>query len=117
MNTQLKRLGTFSAAIFAVSLMSISSPVFAQRDAGAKARGDMSPFWSPKYQTRSYSHGAVETRRSFSYQPVERSAAQPPVVERRSFSYEPSYPSYCAPKKAPWQYPKADPRRYSRSGR
>jgi len=34
---------------------------------------------------------------------------------RRSFSYEPSYrssQSYSAPKKAPWQYPKTDPRRY-----
>jgi hypothetical protein len=34
---------------------------------------------------------------------------------RRSFSYEPSYRgdrSSSAPKKAPWQYPKSDPRRY-----
>ena len=82
MNTQLKKLATFSAAIFAVTLLSITSPVYAQRDAGAKARGDFESFWGPRYQSRSYSPGYLETRRSFSYQPQ--------VEARQSFSYEPA---------------------------
>lgn len=135
MNTQLKKLATFSAAIVAVVVLSFTSPVYAQRDSGAKARGDMNSFWSPKYQSRSYCSGVVQTRESFSYEPAEavtgadnavseaapteRSAVQPQIVERRSFSYEPSYRSnrsYSAPKKQPWQYQKTDPRRYRTGG-
>jgi hypothetical protein len=143
MNTQLKKLAALSVAISAVAISFSASPLYAQRDGGAKARGDMSPFWSPKYRSRSSSRGFVyrqpasETRRSFSYEPadavtgsgcgsrVQPAPAEPtaaqPQVERRSFSYEPTYsyqPSYrtnrrySAPKKAPWQYPKSDPRRY-----
>jgi len=53
--------------------------------------------------------------------PDQTARAMPQQQERRSFSYEPSYSqppvyrsyrNYSSPKKAPWQYPKTDPRRY-----
>lgn len=126
------QLVSISAAIVAVAVLStVATPAYAQRDAGAKARSDFGTgFRSPTYQSRSYSSSPVEARRSFSYEPAkvvggchcgtsqaipaERAAAQP-QVEHRSFSYEPAQPSnrsYSSPKKALWQYPKTDPRRY-----
>jgi hypothetical protein len=132
MNIHLKSLVSCLASTVAVTLLfSIATPAYAQRDAGAKARGEFGTGgWNSNSQPRSYSPIPVETRRSFSYQPTAAVAgcqcgasqaatsehvATQPQVERRSFSYEPSYRSYrsySSPKKEPWQYPKTDPRRY-----
>jgi hypothetical protein len=92
---------------------------------------------------RSYAPArSAETRQSFSYEPAEEVAkatggcpqhaaapkaakqdiAAAPKSTRRSYSYEPSvqpeprarsYNRSAAPKKDPWMYPKADPRRYN----
>jgi hypothetical protein len=66
-------------AVVAVSF-GATPAVYAQRDAGAKARGDFSPFWSPKSSSRGAmrTQGFAEPRRSFSLEP------------RQSFSYEPA---------------------------
>lgn len=77
MSTQ-KKTYTAIAAIAAVALVMIGSPAYAQRDAGAKIRGDYSFGASP---SRSYSRGFVQPQRSFSYEPAEA-----PVI-RRSYSY------------------------------
>jgi hypothetical protein len=131
MNAYVKKLVLYSTAMVAVAFLSATAtPAYAQRAAGAKAWGDSNSFWHPKYQSKSFFRNRAETRRSYSYEPTaavagcqcgssqaapaESTAAQPQVV-RRSFSYEPSHQSsrsYSAPKKAPWQYPKTDPRRY-----
>ncbi len=76
MNTQ-KTTYTAVAAVVAAALVIISSPANAQRDAGAKIRGDYSFGGSP----RSYSQGFVQPQRSFSYEPAEAPAA------RRGYSY------------------------------
>lgn len=68
-----------------------TSEAFAQRDAGAKARGDLDSFWSPRY---SHSRGLLQssmmrqspTRQSvqnFSYEPQENGtiAESAPTVE------------------------------------
>lgn len=125
MNIHLKSLVSCVAATVAVTLLSsIATPAYAQRDAGAKARGEIGAgFWNSSSQSRSYYPSRVETRRSFSYQPIEAvvdrvpadGAAAQPQAARRSFSYEPSYRSYRgygSATKAPWQYLKTDPRRY-----
>jgi hypothetical protein len=133
MNTDFKRIIFVSAATVAVAFLSVvTSPAYAQRDAGAKARGEFgTTFSKPTYRPRSYATTPDETRQSFSYEPAgtvvptetvagchcgtPQMAAMQPQAARRSYSYEPSYrgyPSYRAPKKAPWQYPKTDPRRY-----
>jgi len=125
MNIHLKsRISCLAATVAVTLLFSIATPAYAQRDAGAKARGEFGAgFWDSNPQSRSYYPSRVETRRSFSYQPTEAVmdrvpagvAAAQPQAARRSFSYEPSYRSnrgYGSPKKAPWQYLKTDPRRY-----
>lgn len=56
----------------------MTTPAFAQRDSGAKARGDMSSFWGPKYQRSSTSTNVVAPRTTQGY---------------RSYSYEPSAPA------------------------
>ena len=93
MNTITKR--TFAVALGGMLLAGLSfvgTADAAIRDAGAKARGEFGTgFWNSKPQVR----------RSYSYEPSYR-------TNRR---YR-STPSYSAPKKAPWQYPKTDPRRY-----
>jgi hypothetical protein len=103
MNTITKR--TFVVALggmFLAGLSFVGSADAAIRDARTKARGDFGTvFWNSQ----------PRTQRNLSFQPQVR----------RSYSYEPSYrtnrryrstPSYSAPKKSPWQYPKTDPRRY-----
>ena len=132
MNALLKKLVLCSTAIVTAAILATTvTPAYAQRDAGAKARGEFGiGFWNPKYQSRPSSPSGVQTRRSYSYEPTttvagcqcgssqavapECATAQPHVV-RRSFSHEPSrqsFRSYSTPKKAPWQYLKTDPRRY-----
>ena len=98
MITSTKR--TFAVTLFGLLLAGLSfvgTVDAAIRDSGAKFRGEIGPgFWN--------SEPRVQRNSSF-----------------RSYHYEPSYrtnrryrgtPSYSAPKKAPWQYPKTDPRRY-----
>lgn len=43
-------------ALFSACLQAVPQSAFAQRDAGAKARGDSSPFWSSKSAGRSVQH-------------------------------------------------------------
>ena len=80
---------SFSAiAIVAGSLLlSLAAPAFAQRDAGAKMRGD----FGGGFYSRGRSGGTqspYQMRRSFSYQPSETAA--PPQQDRRSFSFQPT---------------------------
>ena len=83
MTTLIKARYGFLAAITAAMVVSISSPASAQRDAGAKARGEFGTgFWDRQYQPRTYSPGFIESRRSFSYEPQ--------IETRRSYSYEPA---------------------------
>lgn len=132
MNALMKNLVLCSTAIVTVAILAkAATPSYAQRDAGAKARGEFGTgFWNSKSESGSFSPSRMETRRSYSYEPTatvagykcdasqvapaECAAAQP-QVGRRSFSHDPSRQSfriYSTPKKAPWQYPKTDPRRY-----
>ncbi|RIK74664.1 MAG: hypothetical protein DCC68_22680 [Planctomycetota bacterium] len=138
MNAYSKNSISFSAAIVAATLLfTNATTAFAQRDAGAKVRGESgSDFWSSKPRPRSIPRYSDEMRRSFSYEPAatpeatqsgaschcgttgpaasERAATQPQDV-RRSFSYDPGYRSTrskAAPRNEPWHYPKTDPRRY-----
>jgi hypothetical protein len=135
MSFSMSRLFVVPAVIVAAAILLFGAPAYAQRDAGAKARGEFGTgFWnSPRRATtfyagpvqtyRSYSYEPrVETYRSFSYEPglsTGADAAQDqPQVE--VYSYPPSYRSYGgfnAPLKAPWLYPKSDPRRYTSSRR
>lgn len=88
MSTFAKKL-TFVMLVFGVSVVTVS-----QADAAGRC-------------------GRMSYRGSSSSPATIASTADGTV--RRSFSYEPSYrssQSYSAPKKAPWQYPKTDPRRY-----
>ena len=55
----------------------MSTKAFAQRDSGAKARGDTASFWDPKYQRSPTSANVVAPRITQGY---------------RSYSYEPSAP-------------------------
>ena len=119
----MKKLAALAATAAVVVLLLNASTLYAQRDAGAKARGDMSPFWSqPSHMgsaARMYSapRATVETRESYSYEPAEsgdapvvkkqatggcschhhaakdNAVAAAPQTERRSFSYEPSMSS------------------------
>ena len=74
-----------ASAVVVIGLVFLTGlPAFAQRDAGAKARGDFESFWHPRYQNRTYTQN---------YQPYTP-MAQPytPMLgeTRRSFSYEPT---------------------------
>lgn len=64
-----------------------SADVFAQRDAGAKVRGDQRAFWdsgSGAYQGRSYSFGIrdADAGRRFSYEPIGIRAGDMVTVNR-----------------------------------
>jgi hypothetical protein len=120
MSVPLKKMMSIAAALAMLLVLSIGSESYAQRDAGAKARGEIGrSFWgqgSGQSSTRrSFSYqGQVQTRRSFSYQPAPAATGNcPPVAEskaveqestdaqpaeappavRRSYSYEPSMQS------------------------
>lgn len=56
----------------------MTTPAFAQRDSGAKARGDTESFWDPKYKRSPTSANVVAPRMTRGY---------------RSYSYEPSAPA------------------------
>ena len=56
----------------------MTTPAFAQRDSGAKARGDTESFWDPKYKRSPTSANVVAPRMTQGY---------------RSYSYEPSAPA------------------------
>ncbi|UUO05631.1 hypothetical protein M4951_19925 [Blastopirellula sp. J2-11] len=118
-----------------------ATTAFAQRDAGAKVRGDFGHgFWhhnSTMMSRATFNYQAapvLESNRSFSYEPTTNAPAPKPTVQTdntakatnpapvvnnrttRRFSYEPtpmvrSYNSVQS-HKSPWQYPKTDPRRY-----
>jgi hypothetical protein len=118
MSTTLKKMMRVATALAMLLVLSIGSESHAQRDAGAKARGDIGSFWSQgssqSSARRSFSYqGQVQTRRSFSYQPApaarcpaaqestaepqaaepqatEDKAAEAPQAVRRTYSYEPS---------------------------
>jgi len=107
MKALFKRFVHCSMAMVAITvLLTSAAPAYAQRDAGAKARGEFGAgFWNPKNQTRPLTPSVVATQRSYSYEPTaavagchcdsshavsaECTASQPQIV-RRSFSYEPS---------------------------
>lgn len=80
MNTD-KKIYTALVAIVAATVFTIASPVYAQRDAGAKIRGEYDSFRPSRPQPRSYSRGFVETQRRFSYEPAESHLRQ------RNYSY------------------------------
>ncbi len=132
MSIYVKNILFYSTLLATIAIWSTTAaPAYAQRDAGAKARGEFGTgSWNSKSESRSNSLNRTDTHRSYSYEPTaavagcqsgashvapaEHVAAQPQVV-RRSFSYEPSYRSsrsFSSPKKESWQYPKTDPRRY-----
>jgi len=73
-----------SVAVLGLVTLSASASFGEVRDAGAKARGDMSSFWAPS------NRAARVYRAPTSVMPVEATAAAP--VERR-FSAEPANPA------------------------
>lgn len=109
-----------TAAVAMVAVLGNAAVSYAQRDAGAKARGEVGVgFWSSPSAQPSFGRSMTsETRRSYSYTPAEKgeesaapaakkeshrgcrpsakskttdgSTAQAPKATRRSFSYEPS---------------------------
>ncbi|MCA9123606.1 MAG: hypothetical protein H6822_18340 [Planctomycetaceae bacterium] len=75
-----------TAAMFAM-VLAISSSAFAQRDSGAKARGDHDGFWSPRYSQHhtSGSSRSFFRRSTVRLTPVRQSApivASPQVAEQ-----------------------------------
>lgn len=109
MISKLKGIAALSAAIV-VTFLSVGSPAYAQRDSGAKARGEFgSGFWQPRYGAREYSPVFVETPRSFSYQPQ--------VEPGRTYSYEPApaaaVPSGCGAVAAPVEAARVEAERRS----
>lgn len=109
-----------TAAVAMVAVLGNAAVLYAQRDAGAKARGEVGAgFWSSPAAQPSFGRSmSTETRRSYSYAPSDKgeenaaaavkkgshrgcqpsaksatadnSTAQAPQATRRSFSYEPS---------------------------
>ncbi|MEQ8789005.1 MAG: hypothetical protein RIC55_22020 [Pirellulaceae bacterium] len=64
-----------AGAALAVVLVAMSSTAFAQRDAGAKARGEFGRgFWNSSRSTNTYryvpSYSATQASRVYSYQPI-----------------------------------------------
>lgn len=80
MNTSHRVL--FGAALaVGISLFSIPNVVFAQKDAGAKARGEATvPFWSSRYSSRRLHH-ARDYARDFHGYLVENPKPDPVVVK------------------------------------
>ena len=85
-----------------------ATAAFAQRDAGAKARGEFGTgFWSTPHMTRTYTYGvrtyvapAPTVVRSAPAVPAAPQVAQAPTA-RRAFSVEPGAAMTCAPAPAP----------------
>ncbi len=123
MNAYIKDLVLCSTAIVTVAILATTAtPAYAQRDAGAKARGEVGTgFWNPRYRSSSFVPSRVEACRNYSYEPTatvagcqhgasqafpaERAAAQS-LIGARSFSYDPSDRSAhgcSSPMKAPGQ--------------
>ncbi|MFO0916497.1 MAG: hypothetical protein U0795_26305 [Pirellulales bacterium] len=72
----MSRLALAGLAV-ALLVSSASSTAWAQRDAGAKSRGDYRPFWD---------YGHYANRNRVEYVPASRA----PVVTYRDFSYQPA---------------------------
>lgn len=137
----MRRLVTTAAML--VMVLAVSSDAFAQRDSGAKARGDNDGFWSPRYSHRSTGYTRQTVRRNSIFSPsISRSrrlANVPPMLGQATVNSTPvaatasarttisnsnaglsnvfarvgSSSSSSALKPA-WMYQKTDPRRNNR---
>lgn len=137
----MSRLALIGLAL-AIVVAGTGNKAWAQRDAGAKIRGDYRSFWDPAFKTnpgrvvaspRTTPPGT--SYRSFSYEPgvlsgrpgidaIQRVPVQqlrtPASAGRgyRNFSYTPqvnqrlSGMGPATKRVSPWMYPKSDPRRY-----
>jgi hypothetical protein len=76
---QLRCLGT-GLAVAVLLAGAVPSPAFAQRDAGAKARGDFSPFWSSQRASRSMRHARDYSEGLYRYS-RESKAISPQVAK------------------------------------
>jgi hypothetical protein len=118
MSATLNKATVFTVLIALIAILANGTVTFAQRDSGAKARGEIGKgFWSSNSSRAPFSGGwSTETRRSFSHAPsgqgemsapaiknadrrgcnpsvkskvTDEGEAQAPKATRRAFSYEP----------------------------
>lgn len=125
MNALMNRSFFLLAATTAMTiLLSTPNAAFAQRDAGAKARGEFGTgFWNTKqlpvsrsplagndHRATPATSQASQSTASYGVNTTAQTTAKccqhtsPPSGGRAGVAK--------TPKKAPWQYPKSDPRRY-----
>lgn len=86
----MRRLVTTAAML--VMVLAVSSDAFAQRDSGAKARGDNDGFWSPRYSHRSTGYTRQTVRRSIFSPSISRSrrlANVPPMLGQATVNSTP----------------------------
>ena len=86
MSATLNKATVFTALIALVAILANGTVTFAQRDAGAKARGEVGAgFWgsqSGRSSARSYAPSfSTDARRSYSYSPADKGEKAAPAVK------------------------------------